>query len=90
MEISTKTITRTVNLSVLRFDNQSRLTSNQEETNSNYGSESYAPSRNMFRNADKEGLVAKEALAGEIMENETTEVVKETSARPCWVCYAGS
>ncbi|KAI9568500.1 P-loop containing nucleoside triphosphate hydrolase protein [Boletus coccyginus] len=67
------------------FDNRSRLTSNREETNSNYGSESYAPSRNMFQNADKEGLVAKEALAGEIMENETTEVVKETSARRRWV-----
>ncbi|KAF8438194.1 hypothetical protein L210DRAFT_3647176 [Boletus edulis BED1] len=67
------------------FDNRSRLTSNQEETNSNYGSESYAPSRNMFQNADKEGLIAKEALAGEIMENETTEVVKETSARRRWV-----
>ena len=67
------------------FDNRSRLTSNREETNSNYGSESYAPSRNMFQNADKEGLMAKEALAGEIMENETTEVVKETSARRRWV-----
>ncbi|KAF8440069.1 hypothetical protein L210DRAFT_3671727 [Boletus edulis BED1] len=67
------------------FDNQSRVTSNGEETNSNYGSESYAPSRNMFQNADKEGLIANEALAGEIMENETTEVVKETSARRRWV-----
>ncbi|KAG6372221.1 P-loop containing nucleoside triphosphate hydrolase protein [Boletus reticuloceps] len=34
------------------FDNRSRLTSNREETNSNYGSGSYAPSRNMFQNAD--------------------------------------
>ncbi|KAF8451084.1 hypothetical protein L210DRAFT_945547 [Boletus edulis BED1] len=67
------------------FDNRSRLTSNHEDTNSNYGSESYAPPRNMFQNADKEGLIAKEALAGEIMENETTEVVKEMSARRCWV-----
>ena len=39
----------------------------------------------MFQNADKEGLMAKEALAGEIMENETTEVIKETSARRRWV-----
>jgi hypothetical protein len=46
------------------FDNRSRLASNREETNSNYGSESYAPSRNMFQNADKEGLIAKEALGG--------------------------
>ena len=29
----------------------------------------------------QEGLVAKEALAGEIMENEMTKVVKETSVR---------
>ncbi|KIJ64935.1 glycosyltransferase family 2 protein [Hydnomerulius pinastri MD-312] len=67
------------------FDNRSRLTSNRDDSNSNYGTESYAPSRNMFQNADKEGLMAKEALAGEIMENETTEVVKETSARRRWV-----
>lgn len=60
--------------------NTSRLTSGQEETASNYGSESYAPSWNMFQNMDKEGLVAKEALAGEIMEHETTEVIKETLA----------
>ncbi|KAG9310142.1 glycosyltransferase family 2 protein [Chiua virens] len=67
------------------FDNRSRLTSNREETTSNYGSDSYAPSRNMFQNADKQGLITKEALAGEIMENETTEVIKETSARRRWV-----
>ena len=57
----------------------------RKSVNSYYGSESYAPSRNMFQNVDKEGLIAKEALAGEIMENETTEVVKETSARRRWV-----
>ncbi|KAF9231756.1 hypothetical protein BU15DRAFT_82008 [Melanogaster broomeanus] len=67
------------------FDARSRLTSNRDESNSNYGTESYAPSRNMFQDADKEGLIVKEALAGEIMENETTEVVKETSARRRWV-----
>jgi chitin synthase len=42
----------------------------------------------MFQDADKElGLVAKEAfkLAGEIIEHETTEVVKETSVRRRWV-----
>ena len=72
------------------FDNRSRLTSNRDDTASNYGSDSYAPSRNMFQNADKEALVAKETLAGEIMENETTEVMKETSARRRWVllCWA--
>ena len=62
-----------------------QLTSNWEETNSNYGSESHAPSRNMFQNIDKEELIAKEALAGEIMEDETTEVVKEMLVRQCWV-----
>jgi chitin synthase len=67
------------------FDNWSRLTSNWEETNSNYGSESYAPSRNMFQNVDKEGLITREALAGDIMENETTKVVKEMSAHWRWV-----
>ncbi|KAI9459610.1 hypothetical protein HD554DRAFT_2041835 [Boletus coccyginus] len=50
-------------------------------TSSNCGSESYAPSRIMFQHADKEGLAAKEALAGEIMEGETTEATKETLAR---------
>ena len=62
-----------------------RLTSNQEDTNPNYGSKSYAPSQNVFQNADKEGLMAKEALAGEIMENEMMEVIKETSACCRWV-----
>lgn len=62
------------------FNNQSWLTSNLEQTTSNYGSESHAPSRNMFQNINKERLLAKEALVDEIMENETTEVVKETSA----------
>ena len=44
------------------FDNQSQLTSNWEEANFNYGSESYVPSRNMFQNVNKKGLMAKEAL----------------------------
>jgi chitin synthase len=67
------------------FDNRSRLTSNRDDSNSHYGTESYAPSRNMFQNADKEGLVAKEALPGEIGDGETTEVIRETSARRRWV-----
>lgn len=43
----------------------------------------------MFQHADKEGLIAKEALAGEIMEGETTEAAKETLAhRRCvLVCW---
>ena len=67
------------------FDNWSQLTSNREQTNSNYDSQSHMPSRNMFQNVDKEGSIAKEALAGEIRENEMTEVVKETSARQHWI-----
>lgn len=67
------------------FDGRSRLTSNREDTTSNFGSESYAPSRNMFQNADKKGLADKEPLAGEIQEGETAEVLKESSARRRWV-----
>ncbi|KAI9573831.1 hypothetical protein HD554DRAFT_2034985 [Boletus coccyginus] len=40
----------------------------------------YVPSRNMFQDIDKEGLIAKEALAGEIMENKMIKIIKETSA----------
>lgn len=52
---------------------------------SNFGSESYAPSRNMFQNTETKGLMEKEALAGEIQEGETTEVLRESSARRRWV-----
>jgi len=69
-----------------------RLTSNYDDSNSNYGTESYAPSRNMFHNADMEGLMVNEALPGEIGDGETTEVLRETSARRRWVriglCWA--
>ncbi|KIY53918.1 glycosyltransferase family 2 protein [Fistulina hepatica ATCC 64428] len=69
------------------FDGRSRATSQRDDSMSNYGSESYAPSRNMFGGAaDKKALLEKDApLAGEIQEGETTEVVKETSARRRWV-----
>lgn len=66
------------------FDGRSRFTSQRDDSASNFGSESYAPSRNMFQGADKK-LVDKDALAGEIQEGETTEVIKETSARRRWV-----
>ena len=62
------------------FNNRSQLTSNQEETNSTYGSKSYMPSRIMLHNIVKEGLITKEALVGEIMENKTINIVKETLA----------
>ncbi|KAJ7722410.1 glycosyltransferase family 2 protein [Mycena metata] len=72
-------------------DARSRFTSaaDERETASNFGSESYAPSRNMFGAGDaKTGgvpLLDKDALAGEIQEGETAEILKETSARRRWV-----
>lgn len=66
------------------FDGRSRLTSNRDDTLS-IGTESYAPSRNMFQNVDKKALLEKEALPGEIHEGEVAEVIKETSARRRWV-----
>nr|AZQ26801.1 putative chitin synthase 4 [Ganoderma lucidum]QDK64613.1 chitin synthase [Ganoderma lucidum] len=68
------------------FDGRSAYTSHRDDGSvSNFGTESYAPSRNMFQNADTKGLLDKEALAGEIQEGETAEVLKETSARRRWV-----
>ncbi|TFY81864.1 hypothetical protein EWM64_g2154 [Hericium alpestre] len=66
------------------YDARSRLTSAQDDSMS-IGTESYAPSRNMFQNADKKALLEKEALPGEIQEGETMEVIKESSARRRWV-----
>ena len=68
------------------FDGRSAYTSQRDDASmSNFGTESYAPSRNMFQNADQKGLLDKEAIAGEIQEGETAEVLKETSARRRWV-----
>ena len=67
------------------FDAHSRFTSQRDESMSNFGSESYAPSRNMFQNTDKKGLIDKEALPGDLQEGETSEILKETSARRRWV-----
>ncbi|KAF4613327.1 hypothetical protein D9613_010804 [Agrocybe pediades] len=67
------------------FDARSKFTSQRDDSMSHFGSESYAPSRNMFQNTDKRGLMEKEALPGEIQEGETTEVLKESSARRRWV-----
>ena len=63
------------------FDYHSHLTSDRDDSNSNYGTKSYAPSRNMFQTADKEGHVPKETLPGENLEGKTSEVVREMSAR---------
>jgi chitin synthase len=72
------------------YDARSRFTSRlgQDETNSRFGSESYALSRNMSQNTDKRGLMEKETLAGEIQDGETTKasiLLKESSARRRWV-----
>ncbi|KAJ7647442.1 glycosyltransferase family 2 protein [Roridomyces roridus] len=71
------------------FDARSRYTSAVDaESASNFGSESYAPSRNMFGAGDVKGsapLLDKDALAGEIQEGETAEIIKESSARRRWV-----
>ncbi|KAF8064853.1 glycosyltransferase family 2 protein [Lyophyllum atratum] len=67
------------------YDGRSRFTSQRDDTQSNFGSESYAPSRNMFQNDKKALLNDKEILPGEIQDGETTEVLKESSARRKWV-----
>ncbi|TDL27931.1 glycosyltransferase family 2 protein [Rickenella mellea] len=66
-------------------DGKSRLTSHRDESVSNFGTESYAPSRNMFQTTDTKAPLGKEALPGEVMEGETTEVIKESSGRRRWV-----
>ncbi|KAF8314090.1 glycosyltransferase family 2 protein [Clavulina sp. PMI_390] len=69
----------------LRTDDESRYTS-ARDAESNFGSESYAPSRNMFHNAKKAvPATEKEPLAGEIMEGEVSEEVKDTSTRRRWL-----
>ncbi|KAJ7430579.1 chitin synthase-domain-containing protein [Mycena galericulata] len=71
------------------FDARSQFTSAVDaDSASNFRSESYAPSRNMFGAGAAKGtasLLAKDALAGEIQEGETVEVMKESSARRRWV-----
>jgi chitin synthase len=67
------------------YEARSKFTSQRDDSVSHFGSESYAPSRNMFQNTDKRGLMEKEALAGEIQEGEVSEVLKESSARRRWV-----
>ena len=67
------------------YDTRSALTSNRDESISHFGSESYAPSRNMFHNTENKVLMEKDVLPGEIQEGETAEVLKESSARRRWV-----
>ncbi|KAJ8090565.1 hypothetical protein PM082_018122 [Marasmius tenuissimus] len=63
----------------------SRVTSQRDDSASNFGSESRAPSRNIFHNAEEAGLANEEALLGEVQEGETTEIVKESSPCRRWV-----
>ncbi|KAL0064518.1 hypothetical protein AAF712_008576 [Marasmius tenuissimus] len=63
----------------------SRMTSQRDDSASNFGSESRAPSRNIFHNAEEAGLANEEALLGEFQEGETTEIVKESSPCRRWV-----
>jgi len=66
-------------------DGGSRYT-NHRDIESNFGSESYAPSRNMFQSSKKvPPITEKDALPGEIMEGEVAEEIKDTSARRKWV-----
>lgn len=67
------------------YDGRSQFTSHRDESTSNFGTESYAPSRNMFQNADKKPLADKEALPGEIMEGEVAEEIRDSSARRKWL-----
>ncbi|PCH37422.1 glycosyltransferase family 2 protein [Wolfiporia cocos MD-104 SS10] len=67
------------------YDGRSAYTSHVERDSVSNFTESYAPSRNMFQDADKKGLLDKEAIAGEIQEGETAEVIKETPLRRRWV-----
>ncbi|KAI6029187.1 P-loop containing nucleoside triphosphate hydrolase protein [Pisolithus microcarpus] len=55
------------------FNGRSRLTGNQDDSNSNYGTESYPPS-NMFQHVDKEGLMAKDPLPGRPWRNNPNNV----------------
>ena len=66
-------------------DRGSRYT-NHHDIESNFGSESYAPSRNMFQSSKKAPHInEKDALPSEIMGGEVAEEIKDTSARRKWV-----
>ncbi|KAF9817354.1 hypothetical protein IEO21_03495 [Rhodonia placenta] len=67
------------------FDGRSAYTSHRDNESVSNFTESYAPSRNMFQDADKKGLLEKEPIAGEIQDGETAEILKETPLRRRWV-----
>lgn len=68
-------------------DAASRYRGMGDETASNIGSESYAPSRNMFQSDVKKDLMEKEPLPGEVLEGEVAEEIKDTAARRRWVAF---
>ncbi|KZT19143.1 glycosyltransferase family 2 protein [Neolentinus lepideus HHB14362 ss-1] len=67
------------------FDGRSRLTSHQGYPASEIGTESYAPSRNMFQNGDTKALLGNDGPNAAIVDGETVEDLQETSARRRWV-----
>ncbi|KAG8923717.1 hypothetical protein FRC02_010963 [Tulasnella sp. 418] len=70
------------------YEGGSRFT-HRDDLQSNFGSESYAPSRNMFTTTDVKKnttmLAEKDKLAGEVLEGEVAEEIKDSSARRRWV-----
>jgi len=74
------------------FNGRSRLTSNRDESVSNFGLELYymPPLGTCSRTRTRGGLMGKEALAGEIQEEEISGLLTEGSARRrqvalCWM-----
>ncbi|QRV84830.1 chitin synthase [Ceratobasidium sp. AG-Ba] len=67
------------------FQTNDRGETGDDAMSMSIGSESYAPSRQLFTAADRKPVADKEALPGEVMEGETAEEVKTTAARRRWV-----
>jgi chitin synthase len=67
------------------FRSEDRGGTGEDAMSMSVGSESYAPSRQLFTAADRKPVADKEALPGEVLEGETAEEVKQTAARRRWV-----
>lgn len=67
------------------FRSEGRDGTGDDAMSMSVGSESYAPSRQLFTAADRKPVPDKEALPGEVMEGETMEEIKTTPARRRWV-----
>ena len=64
----------------------SRFGGHRDESRSNLGSESYAPSRNMFQTTNhKKDSGEKDVPIDEVHEGEVAEEIKDSSARRRWV-----